>query len=79
MKLSETRDVLPSSLFIKGVTRLEREATFGGTFGDIYRASYEGREVALKKIRVFQRDPEVHKIRQVRKHSSFNLPIKLFF
>jgi hypothetical protein len=65
VKLSEASDTLPSSLFIQGVSRLDSEATFGGTFGDIYRASYQGQDVALKRIRVFQRDSGRHKIRQV--------------
>ncbi|KAJ7066561.1 kinase-like domain-containing protein [Mycena amicta] len=64
VKLSEVSDTLPASLFIRGVLRVEKEATFGGTFGDIYRASYEGRDVALKRIRVFQRDQGRHRIRQ---------------
>jgi hypothetical protein len=65
VKLSEASDTLPSSLFIQGVARVDQEATFGGTFGDIYRASYQGEDVALKRIRVFQRDATRHKIRQV--------------
>ncbi|KAJ6518846.1 kinase-like domain-containing protein [Mycena sanguinolenta] len=64
VKLSEASDTLPTSLFIKGVSNLDKEATFGGTFGDIYRASYEGEDVALKRIRVFQRDSGRHMIRQ---------------
>ncbi|KAJ7185720.1 hypothetical protein C8R46DRAFT_857801, partial [Mycena filopes] len=40
VKLSQASDTLPSSLFIEGVSCLESEATFGGAFGDIYRASY---------------------------------------
>ncbi|KAJ7281522.1 kinase-like domain-containing protein [Mycena rebaudengoi] len=64
VKLSEASDTLPSSLFIQGVARVDQEATFGGTFGDIYRASYQGEDVALKRIRVFQRDATRHKIRQ---------------
>ncbi|KAF7356563.1 hypothetical protein MVEN_00990000 [Mycena venus] len=64
VKLSEASDTLPKSLFITGVSSLDKEATFGGTFGDIYRASYQGQDVALKRIRVFQRDSGRHKIRQ---------------
>ncbi|KAF7370567.1 hypothetical protein MSAN_00689100 [Mycena sanguinolenta] len=64
VKLSEASDTLPTSLFIKGVSNLDKEATFGGTFGDIYRASYQGEDVALKRIRVFQRDSGRHMIRQ---------------
>ncbi|KAJ7091357.1 kinase-like domain-containing protein [Mycena belliarum] len=61
VRLSEASDTLPSSLFIRGVSRLDKEATFGGTFGDIYRATFEGQTVALKRIRVFQRDSAQHK------------------
>ncbi|KAJ7442266.1 kinase-like domain-containing protein [Mycena latifolia] len=64
VKLSEASDTLPSSLFIQGVSRLDKEPTFCGTFGDIFRASYHGQDVALKRIRVFQRDSGRHKIRQ---------------
>nr|GAT45693.1 kinase-like protein [Mycena chlorophos] len=64
VKLSEASDTLPSSLFIRDLIRVEQEASFGGTFGDIYRASYQGRDVALKRMRVFQRNSEWHKLRQ---------------
>ncbi|EEB96277.1 hypothetical protein MPER_04611, partial [Moniliophthora perniciosa FA553] len=40
VKLSEAQDVLPSSLFIKGIRRQDIDAHFGGSFGDIYRATY---------------------------------------
>jgi hypothetical protein len=83
VRLSEARDILPASLFIRGVKGRDREPTFGGTcayspsssgtvhsthliaVGDIFMASFNGQEVALKKIRVFQRDQAVHRIRQV--------------
>uniref|UniRef100_A0A0W0FGM3 Putative kinase-like protein n=1 Tax=Moniliophthora roreri TaxID=221103 RepID=A0A0W0FGM3_MONRR len=48
------QDVLPSSLFIKGVRRQDIDAFFGGSFGDIYRATYGNLEVAIKRIRMFQ-------------------------
>ncbi|KAJ7765418.1 kinase-like domain-containing protein [Mycena maculata] len=70
VKLSEVSDTLPSSLFIQGVARLDKEATFGGTFGDIYRCSYQGQDVALKRIRVFQRDA-ARKIRKVARPITF--------
>ncbi|EEB90030.1 hypothetical protein MPER_11817, partial [Moniliophthora perniciosa FA553] len=54
VKLSEAQDILPSSLFIKGVKRQDTHAHFGGSFGDIYRAMYKSSEVAIKRIRVFQ-------------------------
>ncbi|KAF8183769.1 hypothetical protein K438DRAFT_1543816, partial [Mycena galopus ATCC 62051] len=39
-KLSESCDMLPASLFIVGVHGRDEHPSFGGGFGDIYRASY---------------------------------------
>ncbi|KAJ7273254.1 kinase-like domain-containing protein [Mycena rebaudengoi] len=63
MKLSEACDRLPSSLFITGVSGRDHDATFGGGFGDIYRASYNGKTVALKHMRTFYRGSELRRIR----------------
>ncbi|KAJ7233161.1 kinase-like domain-containing protein [Mycena rebaudengoi] len=63
LKLSDACDKLPSSLFITGVSGREEYPTFGGGFGDIYRASYAGKTVALKHVRNFQRDAEIRRIR----------------
>ncbi|KAJ7206235.1 kinase-like domain-containing protein, partial [Mycena haematopus] len=63
LKLSEACDKLPSSLFITGVTGRTEHAAFGGGFGDIYQASYDGKTVALKHIRTFHRDSEQRRIR----------------
>jgi hypothetical protein len=54
--LSELSDKLPSSLFITGVSDVEKQATLAGSFGDIFRASYQNKLVALKRMRYF---PEV--------------------
>ncbi|KAJ7938169.1 kinase-like domain-containing protein [Mycena leptocephala] len=54
IRLSEARDQLPSSLFITGVTDHDEHPTFSGGFGDIFRASFSGNTVALKRIRMFQ-------------------------
>ncbi|KAJ7788432.1 kinase-like domain-containing protein [Mycena leptocephala] len=40
LRLSETQDQLPSSLFIACVTGRDEQATFYRGFGDIYRARY---------------------------------------
>ncbi|KAF7347165.1 PINc domain-containing protein [Mycena venus] len=53
-KLSTSCDRLPSSLFITGVTGREERPTFGGGYGDIYRASYNHRIVAVKYMRAVQ-------------------------
>ncbi|KAJ6570706.1 kinase-like domain-containing protein, partial [Mycena sp. CBHHK59/15] len=63
LKLSEACDKLPSSLFITGVSGRDEHATFGGGFGDIYRASYAGKIVALKHVRTFQREAEMRRTR----------------
>ncbi|KAF8174690.1 hypothetical protein K438DRAFT_1538811, partial [Mycena galopus ATCC 62051] len=39
-KLSESCNMLPSSLFIVGVNGRDEHPSFGGGFGDIYSASY---------------------------------------
>ncbi|KAJ7233189.1 kinase-like domain-containing protein [Mycena rebaudengoi] len=63
LKLSETCGQLPSSLFITGVTGRDEYAIFGGAFGNIYRGTYAGKTVALKRIRIFQGDMELRQKR----------------
>lgn len=65
MKLSIACDKLPSSLLITGIRDRDEHATFGGGFGDIYRAIYGNRPVALKRMRVFQRGTDLHDLRRV--------------
>ncbi|KAJ7145894.1 kinase-like domain-containing protein [Mycena epipterygia] len=62
-KLSESCDKLPSALFITGVSEREEYPTFGGGYGDIYRASHNNKPVALKHMRHFLRGSELHRIR----------------
>ncbi|KAJ6486720.1 hypothetical protein C8R45DRAFT_266801 [Mycena sanguinolenta] len=62
-KVSEAREQLPSSLFIEGVNDHDEHPTFGGGFGDVYQASYQGKMVALKRIRTFTADSTTHRIR----------------
>ncbi|KAF7373382.1 Kinase-like protein [Mycena sanguinolenta] len=54
IKLSEGCAQLPLSLFISGVTDHHEYPMFAGGLGDVYRASYNGTAVALKRIRSFQ-------------------------
>ncbi|KAJ7231344.1 kinase-like domain-containing protein [Mycena rebaudengoi] len=63
IKLSNACDKFPSSLFITGVSGRDNHPTFGGGFGDIYRASYNGKTVALKQMRSFQRGSDLRRIR----------------
>ncbi|KAJ6454088.1 hypothetical protein C8R47DRAFT_997397, partial [Mycena vitilis] len=64
-KLSEVCDNLPSSLFITNVTGREEHPTFGGGFGDIYRATYDNKTVALKHMRHFMQSSDMREIRLV--------------
>ncbi|KAK7055191.1 kinase-like protein [Favolaschia claudopus] len=62
-KLSESCDSLPSSLFIpNGVHACDQYPTFGGGFGDIYRAIIDGKPVALKRTRHFLRGSDLRRI-----------------
>ncbi|KAJ7148716.1 kinase-like domain-containing protein [Mycena crocata] len=65
VRLSEACHLLPSSLALSGVDEKSPNPLFGGTFGDIYTAQYQGELVALKRLRIFQADSE--EIRQTRR------------
>ncbi|KAJ6563031.1 hypothetical protein DFH09DRAFT_1477888 [Mycena vulgaris] len=43
----------PSSLLITGVNNSDEHPVFYRGFGDVFRPSYQGRPVALKRMRVF--------------------------
>ncbi|KAJ7778410.1 kinase-like domain-containing protein [Mycena metata] len=62
-RLADSCDKLPSSLFITGVTGREDHPTFGGGFGDIYRATHTGKSVALKHMRHFLQGSDLRRIR----------------
>ncbi|KAF8190021.1 kinase-like domain-containing protein [Mycena galopus ATCC 62051] len=64
-KVSQAGEQLPSSLFITGVDDRDEHPTFGGGFGDVYQASYQGKTVALKRIRIFTADTTTHRNRLV--------------
>lgn len=54
IKLSEVADVLPSSLFLDDVKCTDHHSVSGGAFSDVFRGTYRGEEVGLKRLRVFQ-------------------------
>ncbi|THH21605.1 hypothetical protein EUX98_g8333 [Antrodiella citrinella] len=54
LKLSTRCEKLPTSLFLMGVKCSETECYSVGSFADIYIGEYEGRKVALKRLRMFQ-------------------------
>ncbi|KAJ6504047.1 kinase-like domain-containing protein [Mycena vulgaris] len=65
LKLSEASETVPvpSTLHITGVNDRIEHPIFCGGFGDVFRASYRARPVALKRLRVFQEDSTPHRTR----------------
>lgn len=59
--LSKAAGVLPTSIFLGDVEcrGTDRETIAGGGFADIFRATYRGQKVALKRLRVFSSAKEV--------------------
>jgi hypothetical protein len=54
VKLSANTNILPRSLFVRGVDIPSIYATkSGGSYADIYRGRYEGFDVAVKKLRFY--------------------------
>ncbi len=53
VRLSKAAGVLPMSIFLSGVECTDRNCIAGGGFADIYLATYKGRKVALKRLRVY--------------------------
>jgi hypothetical protein len=57
VKLAAESNELPSSLFIHGVNAGEsRDACRVGGFADVFRATYQGRSVAVKRLRIMESD-----------------------
>ncbi|KAK7462223.1 hypothetical protein VKT23_007828 [Stygiomarasmius scandens] len=61
VSLSKLSTNLPETMFISGVEPVKERNVHGGTFGDVYRSFFEGRPVALKRLRIFQRSDESEK------------------
>ena len=55
VRLSKAAGVLPTSIFLEDVEchGTDRDTIAGGGFADIFRATYRGQKVALKRLRVF--------------------------
>lgn len=55
--LSRNTKTVPRSFVISGIQLQDRDAVSGGGFADIFRASYRGQPVALKRLRNFKDNP----------------------
>lgn len=77
VKLSENGGILPPSLTITGVENCEKEPVAGGGFADIFRASYKGEVVALKRLRDFQIHQERQVVHRVRYTTSIEMLLRL--
>ena len=53
-KFSLKSGLLPESLFLTGVICRDKDSCHGGAFADISLGTYQKRQVALKRLRVFQ-------------------------
>ncbi|TDL22518.1 kinase-like protein [Rickenella mellea] len=47
--------ILPQNLFVEGVSKIGENPLVGGGFADVYKGYFQGRFVALKVLRVFER------------------------
>ncbi|KAJ7248246.1 kinase-like domain-containing protein, partial [Mycena haematopus] len=65
VKLSFSCRKLPSSLSIQGVEQRSQHPVAGGGFGDIYKAVYQSKSVALKQLRFFQIDTDQKRQKQL--------------
>jgi hypothetical protein len=65
VKLSENCGLLPASINITGVTDCGKEPVSGGGFADVFQATYQGKRVALKRLRDFQMNQQRQKNHRV--------------
>lgn len=65
MELSVAFDILPASLHIEGVQCEGRDAAMKGGFSDIFRGTYRGTYVAIKRWRVTMTEGELLRLRRV--------------
>ncbi len=64
-QLSVACGILPGPLMVNGVVLLEKTAVSGGGYADIFLASYQGSQVALKRLRIFLKGNDRHNAHKV--------------
>jgi hypothetical protein len=72
-KLASASDTLPRQLFLLGVARIDHEPIASGGFSDVFRASWNRRRVAIKRLRV--RAEDAGKVNQVRSSASASISL----
>jgi hypothetical protein len=70
VRVADARNIFPSSLYIKSVKLLGREPVSGGGFADVFAGQWKGKDVALKRIRVFKGDEGFRTVTSVSRVSS---------
>ena len=53
LKLCMTHDILPSALILRGVQCSSPEQVGAGAFSDVFVGTFDGQQVALKRLRVY--------------------------
>lgn len=51
--LSRSWKIIPQSLYLRGIRLEDRDPVNGGGYADIFRGSFQGQRVALKRLRHF--------------------------
>ncbi|TCD69553.1 hypothetical protein EIP91_007177 [Steccherinum ochraceum] len=63
LKISLNYDTLPKALFLEGVMLVESDSKGIGGFSDVYLGSFEGKPVAIKRLRVYVAAPTSQKVK----------------
>lgn len=64
-RLSKACGIFPSSLMVEDVVNVETSAKKGGGYADVFRGSYQGKQVALKCLRIFLKGHDRHEAHKV--------------
>jgi len=54
IRLSRASGLYPECLVLSGM-KIEGDAVAGGGFGDVYKGSFKGHEIAVKVLKVYQK------------------------
>lgn len=76
-RLSKACGIFPSSLMVEDVVNVETAAVNGGAYADVFRGSYQGKQVALKCLRIFLKGHDRHEAHKVAATSFSEHPPKI--